>query len=129
MEAEARGHLRHRLPHLVERHHLFHQLRTQVAMNPPRWSGGGLAVDRDVEVEPHVSGERLCLLPLGLLDVLADCAQRHIVLRGDLRVGQPVVEVVGHQLLDASPPEPHQEAALLEVRLWLGWPASSHRRL
>lgn len=54
-------------------------------------------------------------LALGLLDVLADCAQCHIVLLGDLRVGQTTVEVVGHQLLDASLPEPHQEAALLEV--------------
>ena len=73
-------------------------------------SGGGLG---DVLVRRL----RECLrsLALGLLDVLADCAQCHIVLLGDLRVGQPVVEVVGHQLLDASPPEPHQEAALLEV--------------
>ena len=53
---------------------------------------------------------------LGLLDVLTDCAWCHIVLLGYLRVGQPAVEVVGHQLLDTSPPEPHQEAALLEVR-------------
>ena len=52
---------------------------------------------------------------LGLLDVLADCAWCHIVLLGDLRVGQPVVEVVGHQLLDALPPKPHQEAALLDL--------------
>lgn len=65
---------------------------------------------------------------LGLLDALADCAQRHIVLLGDFRVGQPAVEVVGHQLLDTSLPEPHQEAALLEVCPWLGRPASSHRR-
>ena len=70
-------------------------------------------------------GECLRSLTLGLLDVLADCAQCHIVLLGDLLVGQPVVEVVGHQLLDASPPEPHQEAVLLEVRPWLGWPATS----
>ena len=34
----------------------------------------GLAVDRDVDVEPHVSGERFCSLALGLLDVLTDCA-------------------------------------------------------
>ena len=68
-------------------------------------------------------------LALGLLDVLADCAQCHIVLLGDLRVSQSAVEVVGHQLLDASPPEPHQEAALLEVCPLLGRPASSHRRL
>ena len=74
-------------------------------------------------------GECLRSLALGLLDVLADCAQCYIVLLGDLRVGQPAVEVVGHQLLDASPPEPHQEAALLEVRPLLGRPASSHRRL
>ena len=71
---------------------------------------------------------------LGLLDVLADCAWCHIVLLGDLRVGQPVVEVVGHQLLDALPPKPHQEAALLEVCPLLGLPAlasaaSSARRL
>lgn len=68
-------------------------------------------------------------LALGLLDVLADCAQCHIVLLGDFRVSQSAVEVVGHQLLDASPPEPHQEAALLEVCPLLGRPASSHRRL
>ena len=126
VEAEARGDLRHRLPRLVQRHHLFHQLRTQVAMDPPRWNGEGLAVGRDVGVGRCVSGKRLCPLALGLLDVLAGCAQCHIVLLGDLRVGQPSVEVVGHQLLDALPPEPHQEAALLEVRLWLGRPASSH---
>ena len=66
---------------------------------------------------------------LGLLDVLTDCAWCHIVLLGDLRVGQSVVEVVGHQLLDASLPEPHQEAVLLEVRPWLGWLASSARRV
>ena len=45
-----------------------------------------------------------------------------------------MVEVVGHQLLDTSPPEPHQEAALLEVCPLLGLPAlasaaSSARRL
>lgn len=73
--------------------------------------------------------EHLCSLALGLLDVLADCAQRHTVLLGDLRVGQPVVEVIGHQLLDASPPEPHQEAALLEVCPLLGLPATSQRSL
>ena len=66
---------------------------------------------------------------LGLLDALADCAQCHVILLGDLRVGQATVEVVGHQLLDASLPEPHQEAALLEVRPRLSWPASSDRRL
>lgn len=70
-------------------------------------------------------GECLRSLALGLLDVLADCAQRHVILLGDLRVGQAAVEVVGHQLLDASPPEPHQEAALLEVRPRLGWPTPS----
>ena len=86
--------------------------------------GGGLG-----DVLAQRLRECLRSLALGLLDVLADCAQRHIVLLGDLRVGQPAVEVVGHQLLDASPAEPHQEAALLEVRPWLGWPASSHRRL
>ena len=63
------------------------------------------------------------------LDVLADYAWCHIVLLGDLRVGQSVVEVVGHQLLDTSPPEPRQEAVLLEVRPWLGWLASSARRV
>ena len=82
-------------------------------------------MDRDVDVEAHVSGERFCSLTLGLLDVLADCAQCHIVLLGDLRVGQPVVEVIGHHLLDASPPEPHQEAALLEVCPLLSLPAPS----
>ena len=115
VEAKARGDLRHRLPRLVERHRLFRQLRAKPAMNPPRWNGGGLAVDSDVEVEPRVSGKRLRSLALGLLDVLADCAQCHVILLGDLRVGQAMVEVVGHQLLDASLPEPHQEAALLEV--------------
>ena len=40
VEAEARGDLRHRLSRLVEHHHLFHQLRTQVAVDPPWWSGG-----------------------------------------------------------------------------------------
>ena len=94
-------------------------------MNPPRWNGGGLAVDRDVEVEPRVSGKRLHSLALGLLDVLADCAQCHVILLGDLRVGQPVVEVVGHQLLDALPPKPHQEAALSEVCQLLSLPAPS----
>ena len=64
-------------------------------------------------------------LALGLLDVLAYCAQCRIVLLGDLRVSQATVEVVGHQLLDASPPEPHQEAALLEVCPLLGLPAPS----
>ena len=72
-----------------------------------------------------VSGKRLRSLALGLLDVLADCAQRHIVLLGDLRVGQSAVEVVGYQLLYASPPEPHQETALLEVRPLLSLPAPS----
>lgn len=126
VEAEARGNLRHRLPRLVQSRHLIQQLRAEVAMNPPRWIGGGL---RDVEVEPHVSGGRLFPLALGLLDVLADCAQCHIVLLGDLRVGQATVEVVGHQLLDTSPPEPHQEAALLEVCPLLGLPAPSQRSL
>lgn len=74
---------------------------------------------------PRRLREFLRSLALGLLDVLADCAQCHIVLLGDLRVGQPAVEVVGHQLLDASPPEPHQEAALLEVCPLLGLPAPS----
>ena len=46
----------------------------------------------------------------------------------DLRVGQPAVEMVGHQLLDTSPPEPHQEDAPLEVCPRLSLPASSHRR-
>ena len=64
-------------------------------------------------------------LALGLLDVPADGAQRDTVLLGDLDVGQAVVEVVRHHLLHTLPPEPHQEAALLEVRPWLGWPASS----
>ena len=54
---------------------------------------------------------------LGLLDVLTDCAQCHIVLLGDVRVGQSVVEVVGHYLLDASPPESHQKAALLDLMI------------
>lgn len=90
---------------------------------------GGPAVARAVDVRHRGSGECLRSLVLGPLYVLADCAQCHIVFLGDLRVGQPAVEVVGHQLLNASPPEPHQEAALLEVRPWLGWPASSHRRL
>lgn len=125
MESEARGHLRHRLPRLVERHHPVYELRAEVAMDAPQRNGGGLAVDRDVDVEPHVSGERFCLLALGLLDVLADCAQRHVILLGDLLVGHPVVEVIGHQLLDASPPEPHQEAALLEVCPLLSLPAPS----
>ena len=74
---------------------------------------------------PRRLREFLRSLALGLLDVLADCAQCHIVLLGDLRVGQPAVEVVGHQLLDASPPEPHQEAALLEVCPLLSLPAPS----
>ena len=39
MEAEACGDLRHRLSRLVQRHHLFHQLRTQVAVDPPRLGG------------------------------------------------------------------------------------------
>ena len=74
VEAEARGNLRHRLPRLVQSHHLIQQLRAEVAMNPPRWNGGGLAVDRDVGVGRRVSGKRLRSLALGLLDVLADCA-------------------------------------------------------
>ena len=69
--------------------------------------------------------EFLRSVALGLLDVLADCAWRYIVLLGDLRVGQATVEVVGHQLLDTSPPEPHQEAALREVCPLLGLSASS----
>ena len=48
------------------------------------------------------------------LDVLADYAWCHIVLLGDLRVSQATVEVVGPQLLDASPPKSHQKAALLD---------------
>lgn len=128
MEVEALGDLRHRLPRLVE-HHPLYQLRERLRWIRRSGMVGGLAVDRDAAVEHHVSGECLRSLALGLLDVLADCAQCHIVLLGDLRVGQPAVEVVGHQLLDASPPEPHQEAALLEVRPLLGRPASSHRRL
>ena len=40
-----------------------------------------------------------------------------------------MVEMVGHQLLDTSPPEPHQEVALLEVCPLLRLPASSYRRL
>ena len=40
VEAEARGDLCHRLPRLVQRHHLFHQLRTQIAVDPPRLGGG-----------------------------------------------------------------------------------------
>ena len=39
VEAEACGDLRHRLSHLVQRYHLFHQLRTQVAVDPPRLGG------------------------------------------------------------------------------------------
>jgi len=58
--------------------------------------------------------EFFCSLALSLLDVLADCAWCHIVLLGDLRVSQATVEVVGHYLLDASPPESHQKAALLD---------------
>ena len=49
------------------------------------------------------------------LDVLADYAWCHIVLLGDLRVSQATVEVVGHYRLDASPPESHQKAALLDL--------------
>ena len=62
----------------------------------------------------------LCLPALGLLDALVDCVQCHIVLLGDRCVGQPAVDVVGRQLLDTSPLEPHQEAALLEVCPLLG---------
>ena len=54
-------------------------------------------------------------LALSLLDVLADCAWCHIALLGDLRVSQATVEVVGHYRLDASPPESHQKAALLDL--------------
>ena len=61
---------------------------------------------------------------LGLLDVLTDCAWCHIMLLGDLCVGQSVVEVVGHYLVDASLSESHQKAALLEVCPLLGLPAS-----
>ena len=74
---------------------------------------------------PRRLREFLCSLALGLLDVLADCAWRYIVLLGDLRVGQATVEVVDHQLLDTSPPEPHQEAALRDVCPLLGLSASS----
>ena len=90
------------------------------------------AVHAVVDLKRRVSRrlrEFLRSVALGLLDVLADCAWRYIVLLGDLRVGQPAVEVVGHQMLNTSPPEPHQEAVLLEVRPWLGWPASSARRV
>ena len=62
---------------------------------------------------PRRLREFLRSLALSLLDVLADCAWCHIVLLGDLRVSQATVEVVGHYLLDASPPESHQKAALL----------------
>ena len=58
--------------------------------------------------------EFLRSLVLSLLDVLADCAWCHIVLLCDLRVSQATVEVVGPQLLDASPPKSHQKAALLD---------------
>ena len=86
--------------------------------------GGGLG-----DVLAQRLRECLRSLALGLLDVLADCAQCHVILLGDLRVGQATVEVVGHQLLDASLPEPHQEAALLEVCPLLGLPATSQRSL
>lgn len=128
VEVEVLGDLCHRLPRLVE-HHPLYQLRERLRWIRRSGTAGGLAVDRDAAVEHYASGECLRLLALGLLDVLAYCAQSHIVFLGDLRVGHPVVEVVGHQLLYASPPEPDQEAALLEVCSLLGWPASSHRRL
>ena len=83
-------------------------------------SGGGLG-----DVLVRRLRERLRSLALGLLDVLAYCAQYRLVLLGNLRIGQPAVEVVGHQLLDTLPPEPHQEAALLEVYPLLGLPALS----
>ena len=44
--------------------------------------GGGLG-----DVLAQRLREHLCSLALGLLDVLADCAQCYIVLLGDLRVG------------------------------------------
>ena len=40
-----------------------------------------------------------------------------------------MIEVLGHQLLYASLPEPHQEAALLEVCPLLSLPAPSQRSL
>ena len=40
-----------------------------------------------------------------------------------------MIEVLGHQLLYASPPEPRQEAALLEVYSLLSRPASNARRV
>ena len=127
VEVEALGDLCHRLPRLVE-HHPLYQLRERLQWIRRSGTAGGLAVDRDAAVEHYASGECLRPLALGLLDVLAGCAQRHIILVGDLLVGQPAVEMVGHQLLDTSPPEPHQEAALPEVCPRLSLPASSHRR-
>ena len=75
------------------------------------------AVHAVVDLKRRVSRrlrEFLRSLVLSLLDVLADCAWCHIVLLCDLRVSQATVEVVGHQLLDASPPKSHQKAALLD---------------
>ena len=66
---------------------------------------------------PRRLREFLRSLALGLLDVLTDCAQCHIVLLGDLRVSQATVEVVGHYRLGASPPESHQEVALLDLMI------------
>lgn len=63
---------------------------------------------------PRRLREFLRSLALSLLDVLAGCAWCHIVLLCDLRVSQATVEVVGPQLLDASPPKSHQKVALLD---------------
>lgn len=124
VEVEALGDLRHRLPRLVE-HHPLYQLRERLRWIRRSRTAGGLAVDRDAAVEHHMSGECFRPLALGLLDVVTWCGQCYIVLLGDLGVRQPVVEVVGHQLLDASPTEPHQEAALLEICPLLSLSASS----
>ncbi len=53
VKAKALGDLRHRLSRLVEYHHLFHQLWTQVAVDPP-WRG---------VVEDVVAGARVSALP------------------------------------------------------------------
>ena len=63
---------------------------------------------------PRRLREFLRSLALSLLDALADCAWCHIVLLCDLRVSRATVEVLGPQLLDASPPKSHQKAALLD---------------